>query len=148
MGGDRSRTEDRSTLPPLQVLTAPDPESCNPASRAPGTVAFLTSILPSPAPSLPVPSAPLFASEPTIHDGHLHFSFFFVPVSSRIVGLIGSSSNPVSGMTIAALLLTSLIWVALGLNDGGAGAKVAVLAVGAVVCISAAAAGEPPAIRP
>ena len=53
------------------------------------------------------------------------FSFFFVTVSSRIVGLIGSSSNPVSGMTIAALILTSLIWVALGLNDGGAGAKVA-----------------------
>ena len=70
------------------------------------------------------------------------FSFFFVTVSSRIVGLIGSSSNPVSGMTIAALLLTSLIWVALGLNDGGAATKVAVLAVGAVVCISAAAAGD------
>lgn len=70
------------------------------------------------------------------------FSFFFVTVSSRIVGLIGSSSNPVSGMTIAALILTSLIWVALGLADGGAGAKVAVLAVGAVVCISAAVAGD------
>lgn len=70
------------------------------------------------------------------------FSFFFVTVSSRIVGLIGSSSNPVSGMTIAALILTSLIWVALGLGDGGAGAKVAVLAVGAVVCISAAVAGD------
>ncbi|MDE2795358.1 MAG: oligopeptide transporter, OPT family [Gemmatimonadota bacterium] len=70
------------------------------------------------------------------------FSFFFVTVSSRIVGLIGSSSNPVSGMTIAALLLTSLIWVALGLNDGSSAAKVAVLAVGAVVCISAAAAGD------
>ena len=70
------------------------------------------------------------------------FSFFFVTVSSRIVGLIGSSSNPVSGMTIAALLLTSLIWVALGLNDGGAATKVAVLAVGAVVCIAAAAAGD------
>ena len=70
------------------------------------------------------------------------FSFFFVTVSSRIVGLIGSSSNPVSGMTIAALLLTSLIWVALGLNDGGAATKVAVLAVGAVVCISAAVAGD------
>ena len=70
------------------------------------------------------------------------FSFFFVTVSSRIVGLIGSSSNPVSGMTIAALLLTSLIWVALGLNDGSNAAKVAVLAVGAVVCIAAAAAGD------
>jgi len=70
------------------------------------------------------------------------FSFFFVTVSSRIVGLIGSSSNPVSGMTIAALILTSLIWVGLGLDDGGVGAKVAVLAVGAVVCISAAVAGD------
>ncbi len=70
------------------------------------------------------------------------FSFFFVTVSSRIVGLIGSSSNPVSGMTIAALLLTSLIWVALGLNDGSATAKVAVLAVGAVVCVAAAVAGD------
>ena len=70
------------------------------------------------------------------------FSFFFVTVSSRIVGLIGSSSNPVSGMTIAALLLTSLIWVGLGLNDGSAASKVAVLAVGAVVCISAAIAGD------
>ncbi len=70
------------------------------------------------------------------------FSFFFVTVSSRIVGLIGSSSNPVSGMTIAALILTSLIWVALGLNDGSGAAKVAVLAVGAVVCISAAVAGD------
>ena len=70
------------------------------------------------------------------------FSFFFVTVSSRIVGLIGSSSNPVSGMTIAALLLTALIWVGLGLDDGGIGAKVAILAVGAVVCISAAVAGD------
>jgi len=72
------------------------------------------------------------------------FSFFFVTVSSRIVGLIGSSSNPVSGMTIAALILTSLIWVALGLDEamGSIAAKVAVLAVGAVVCISAAVAGD------
>lgn len=70
------------------------------------------------------------------------FSFFFVTVSSRIVGLIGSSSNPVSGMTIAALILTSLIWVALGLNDGTTASKAAVLAVGAVVCISAAMAGD------
>ena len=70
------------------------------------------------------------------------FSFFFVTVSSRIVGLIGSSSNPVSGMTIAALLLTALIFVALGLNDGTGATKAAVLAVGAVVCISAAVAGD------
>ena len=42
------------------------------------------------------------------------FGFFFVTVSSRIVGLIGSSSNPISGMTIATLILTCTIFVALG----------------------------------
>ncbi|MDQ3389034.1 MAG: oligopeptide transporter, OPT family, partial [Gemmatimonadota bacterium] len=68
------------------------------------------------------------------------FSFFFVTVSARIVGLIGASSNPVSGMTIAALLVTSLIFVMLGRTGGGA--AVAVLLVGAVVCISAAIAGD------
>src|SRR5690606_5737818 len=69
------------------------------------------------------------------------FAFFFVTVSSRIVGLVGSTSNPVSGMTIATLLLTALIFVALGLGDEP-GARVAVLAVGAVVCIAAAVAGD------
>ncbi len=69
------------------------------------------------------------------------FAFFFVTVSSRIVGLVGSTSNPVSGMTIATLLLTSLIFVALGLADEP-GARVAVLAVGAVVCIAAAIGGD------
>lgn len=68
------------------------------------------------------------------------FSFLFVTVSARIVGLIGSSSNPVSGMTIAALLVTSLVFVALGRTDSTA--PVAVLLVGAVVCISAAMAGD------
>lgn len=68
------------------------------------------------------------------------FSFFFVTVSARIVGLIGSSSNPVSGMTIAALLVTALIYLGLGYTQGNA--PVAVLLVGAVVCISAAIAGD------
>ena len=44
------------------------------------------------------------------------FGFFFVTVSSRITGLIGSSSNPISGMTIATLILTCTIFVALGLD--------------------------------
>ncbi len=69
------------------------------------------------------------------------FAFFFVTVSSRIVGLIGSSSNPVSGMTIATLLITALIFAALG-HDGSALAKVAVLTVGSMVCIAAAVAGD------
>jgi putative OPT family oligopeptide transporter len=68
------------------------------------------------------------------------FSFFFVTVSSRIVGLIGSSSNPVSGMTIATLLGTSLIFVALGWT--GEEHMVMALSIGAVVCISAAIAGD------
>lgn len=69
------------------------------------------------------------------------FAFFFVTVSSRIVGLVGSTSNPVSGMTIATLLLASFVFVILGLGDEP-GARVAVLAIGAVVCIAAAIAGD------
>ncbi len=67
------------------------------------------------------------------------FGFFFVTVSSRIVGLIGSSSNPVSGMTIATLILTCTIFVALGWT-GDYYSPIA-LCVGAVVCIAAANAG-------
>ena len=72
------------------------------------------------------------------------FGFFFVAVSSRIVGLIGSSSNPISGMTIATLLGTCLIFVIAGwANDPSkqAAAQAAALAVGAIVCIAAANAG-------
>ena len=68
------------------------------------------------------------------------FAFFFTTVSSRIVGLIGSSSNPISGMTIATLLGTSLIFVLMGWE--GTAAKVASLSVGAVVCMAVAIAGD------
>ena len=67
------------------------------------------------------------------------FGFFFVTVSSRITGLIGASSNPISGMTIATLILTCTIFVALGWT-GDVYAPVA-LCVGAVICIAAAQAG-------
>ena len=67
------------------------------------------------------------------------FGFFFVTVASRITGLIGSSSNPVSGMTIATLILTCTIFVARGWS-GDWYAPIA-LCVGAVVCIAAANAG-------
>ncbi len=67
------------------------------------------------------------------------FGFFFVTVSSRITGLIGSSSNPISGMTIATLILTCTIFVAIGWV-GDYYSPVA-LAVGGVVCIAAAIAG-------
>lgn len=69
------------------------------------------------------------------------FSFFFVTVSSRIVGLLGSSSNPVSGMTIATLILTCLLFMLAGLHEL-ANVKVAILTVGAFVCIAAAIAGD------
>jgi putative OPT family oligopeptide transporter len=67
------------------------------------------------------------------------FGFFFVTVSSRITGLIGNSSNPISGMTIATLILTCTIFVAVGWI-GNDYAPIA-LGVGAVVCIAAAIAG-------
>jgi putative OPT family oligopeptide transporter len=62
------------------------------------------------------------------------FSFFFVTVSSRIVGLVGSSSNPASGMTIATLLATSLIF--LGMGWTGKAGMIGAISVGAVVCIA------------
>jgi putative OPT family oligopeptide transporter len=67
------------------------------------------------------------------------FGFFFVSVSSRITGLIGNSSNPISGMTIATLILTCTIFVAIGWT-GDAYAPMAIC-VGSVVCIAAAIAG-------
>jgi putative OPT family oligopeptide transporter len=67
------------------------------------------------------------------------FSFFFVTVSSRITGLIGNSSNPISGMTIATLIMTCSIFVAAGWL-GDVYAPIA-LGVGAVVCIAASIAG-------
>jgi putative OPT family oligopeptide transporter len=68
------------------------------------------------------------------------FAFFFATVSSRITGLIGTSSNPISGMTIATLILTCLLFVALGWT-GDAYGPIAIC-VGAVVCIAAANAGN------
>ena len=67
------------------------------------------------------------------------FGFVFVSVSSRITGLIGNSSNPISGMTIATLMATCLIFVVIGWT-GGTWPAVA-LSVGGVVCIAAANAG-------
>jgi putative OPT family oligopeptide transporter len=68
------------------------------------------------------------------------FAFFFVTVSSRIVGLVGVSSNPTSGMTIMTLLGTSLIFVLLGWTDEIG--MVTALTVGTVVCVAASIAGD------
>jgi putative OPT family oligopeptide transporter len=67
------------------------------------------------------------------------FGFLFVVVSSRLTGEIGSSSNPISGMTVATLLLTCLIFLALGWT--GPGYYVTALSVGAIVCIAASNGG-------
>jgi putative OPT family oligopeptide transporter len=67
------------------------------------------------------------------------FGFFFVTVASRIVGIIGTSSNPISGMTIATLMGTCVVFVLIG-RTGDAFQPVA-LCVGALVCIAAANAG-------
>jgi len=67
------------------------------------------------------------------------FGFFFVTVSSRIVGIIGSSNNPISGMTIATLMATCLIFAGLGWTDDVY--QPMALCVGGMVCIAAANAG-------
>ena len=66
--------------------------------------------------------------------------FFFAAVSGNLVGLIGSSNNPVSGLTLCTLLIAALLMVALGVS--GTGGVAAVLGVAAVVCVSSAVAGE------
>lgn len=68
------------------------------------------------------------------------FAFFFVTVSARIVGLVGVTSNPTSGMTIATLLGTSLVFFLLGWTD--LQGKATALMVGTVVCIAASIAGD------
>ncbi len=86
-----------------------------------------------------------------IHPGHLFgnliatlliivFGFFFATVSSRLVGEIGVSSNPTSGMTIATLMATSLIFLGVGWS-GGIYTAVALM-IGSVVCICASNAGN------
>lgn len=68
------------------------------------------------------------------------FGFFFATVSSRMVGIIGSSNNPVSGMTIATLLVTTAVLKASG-NIGMPG-MIAAITIGSVICVAAAIAGD------
>jgi putative OPT family oligopeptide transporter len=68
------------------------------------------------------------------------FGFFFATVSSRMVGLVGSSNNPVSGMAIATLLVATLILKFTG-TTGGAGMRSAI-AIGSIICIVAAISGD------
>jgi len=66
--------------------------------------------------------------------------FFFAAVSGYLVGLIGSSNNPISGLTISTLIIAALLMVALGVK--GTAGIAAVLGVAAVICVAAAVAGE------
>lgn len=66
--------------------------------------------------------------------------FFFAAVSGYLVGMIGSSNNPISGLTISTLIVAALLMVVLGMK--GSQGVAAVLGVAAVICISAAVAGE------
>ncbi|WP_341480028.1 OPT family oligopeptide transporter [Paenibacillus dendrobii] len=68
------------------------------------------------------------------------FGFLFVTVASRIVGLVGSSSSPVSGMTIATLLIVTIIFKLTGMT--GMTGMIAALTVGAIVCVALAVAGD------
>ena len=68
------------------------------------------------------------------------FGFFFATVSSRMVGLVGSSNNPVSGMAIATLLLATLILKVTGTT--GAEGMVAAISIGSIICIVAAISGD------
>jgi len=66
--------------------------------------------------------------------------FFFAAVSGNLVGLIGSSNNPISGLTLATLMIAALLMVLIGVS--GMSGVAAVLGVAAVVCVSSAVAGE------
>lgn len=68
------------------------------------------------------------------------FGFFFATVSSRIVGIVGSSSNPVSGMTIGTLIVTCVILKAVGFS--GLSGMVAAIFIGALVCVCICLAGD------
>src|SRR5664280_3200941 len=66
--------------------------------------------------------------------------FFFAAVSGNLVGMIGSSNNPISGLTLCTVVISALLMVAMGLR--GSYGIAAVLGVAAVVCVSSAVAGE------
>ncbi len=68
------------------------------------------------------------------------FGFFFATVSSRMVGLVGSSNNPVSGMAIATLLISTIILKMTGMT--GAAGMAAAIAIGSIICIVAAISGD------
>lgn len=94
-----------------------------------GSIALLLAIWLAPMLGITFPSAVLI----------MLFGFFFVTVSSRICGEIGSSSNPISGMTVATLLITCLLFLAMGWV--GVDYRAMALSTAAIVCIAASNGG-------
>ena len=88
---------------------------------------------------LAIAAAPVLQINPVSAVLIVLFGFFFVTVSSRITGEIGSSSNPISGMTVATLLITCLLFVAVGWT--GVGYKAMALTTAAIVCVAASNGG-------
>ena len=84
-----------------------------------------------------VPSIPMGIGSALII---IFFGFFFATVSSRMVGIVGSSNNPVSGMAIATLLIASLLLKISG--NGGPSGMVTAIMIGTVICVVAAMAGD------
>ena len=113
--GDRPKLRTERELPPAFVLI--------------GIVGLVIALWLAPALQLNLFSAVLM----------MLFSFLFVSVSSRLTGELGSSSNPISGMTVATLLLTCLLFLAVGWI--GPEYRVGALSIAAVVCIAASNAG-------
>lgn len=114
------------------------------SSRTERDLSFLTVIIGSLALVLVITLLPIipgngFLSKLLLAVLVIIFGFFFVTVSSRIVGIIGSSSNPVSGMTIATIMGTSLVFIAARWT--GMVYEPMVLVVGGIICIAAANAG-------
>jgi len=99
-----------------------------------GVVALLIALIPGLLGNVGVPVRILGAAVVTI------LAFFFVTVSSRIVGLVGVTSNPTSGMTIAALLIVSGLFYLMGWTDQLG--KAAVLMLGTIVCVATSIAGD------
>ena len=117
--GQQERTD--TDLPSKLTLTVL-------AAAAAGTVALYWALTDDPAVALTAGVVMIIAS------------FFFVAVSSYIVGLVGSSNNPVSGMTICALLFSSGVLLLFGMS--GTSGIIAALGVAGVVCCAAATAGD------
>jgi putative OPT family oligopeptide transporter len=137
-GEIRKRVGKRAT-PSEMAITRPDrTERDIPLVYVAGGVAFMVVLL-AILPNLLGGSATLtmrLVAAPAI----AVFAFFFVTVSSRIVGLVGVTSNPTSGMTIVTLIGISLVFVGLGWTD--ALGMATVLTVGTVVCVAASIAGD------